>query len=287
MHHVKKAVIPAAGMGTRFLPATKVLPKEMLPIIDAPVIQYTVEEAAAAGIEDIIIVNGRGKRGIEDHFDQSFELEHFLEQKCQFESLKEIRRISEIANIHYIRQKEPLGLGHAILQASRHIGKEPFAVLLPDEIFQCKVPVIKQLVEFYEKTGANVLAVQSVNQQEVSGYGMIKHQPEVNGLMKIEDFVEKPKPEEAPSNLAIVGRYVVEPRLFKVLKKTAPGLKGEIQLTDALKELGKNRDIYAMQIKGKRYDVGNKLGYLKALVEFALARKDIGPEFREFIKGLK
>lgn len=287
MSIVKKAVIPAAGLGTRFLPVTKALPKEMLPIIDTPVIQYVIEEAVASGIKDIIIITGRGKRAIEDYFDQSFELEFFLNKKGQSETSRSLRRISDMADIHYIRQKEPLGLGHAVLQAGYHIGDEPFAILLGDEIFHGSVPVLKQLIECYEKTGASVLAVQPVEKSEINNYGIIKPHQEANGLIKVIDLVEKPDLKKAPSNLAIVGRYVIEPQIFDVLKNTAPGVNGEIQLTDALQNMMGIRDIFAIQIQGKRYDVGSKFGYLQATVEFGLAREDLGPQFRELLRKLK
>lgn len=287
MSQVKKAVIPAAGMGTRFLPATKVLPKEMLPIIDTPIIQYVVEEAVASGIEDIIIITGRGKRAIEDYFDRAVELEYFLQQKQQQEPLEQVRRISAMADIHYVRQKEPLGLGHAIFQAKKHVGNKPFAVLLGDEIFRGPVPATRQLIECFEQTGASTLAVRPVESGKVKSYGIIKPRKEENGLTKVLELVEKPDVDKAPSNLAIVGRYVIEPHIFDILANLRPGYNGEIQLTDALQQMTAKRDIYAMEIQGTRYDVGDKLGYLQATVEFALARGDIGEGFKELLASLK
>lgn len=280
---VKKAVIPVAGMGTRFLPATKALPKEMLPIIDRPIIHYVIEEAIAAGIEDIIIVTGRGKRAIEDYFDRSMELEYFLQQKGQTKSLEMICKISNLADIHYVRQKEPLGLGHAIYQAKRHVGSRPFAVLLGDEIFRGSEPAIKQLIDCYKTTGASTLAVRQVDSKQVGKYGIIKPQKTENGITKILELVEKPTPEKAPSNLAIVGRYVIEPQIFDILENIPPGYNGEIQLTDALQAMTATREIYAVEVSGARYDVGDQLGYLKAMVEFALEREDLGEKFIKYL----
>lgn len=286
LSRVKKAVIPAAGMGTRFLPATKVLPKEMLPIIDRPIIQYVIEEAIDAGIEDIIIVTGRGKRAIEDYFDRSLELEYFLQQKGQQNPLDMIRKISNLADIHYVRQKEPLGLGHAIYQAKRHVGNKPFAVLLGDEIFRSPVPATKQLIDSYKHTGASTLAVRQVAVDQVSKYGIIRPRKEESGLIKVLELVEKPPLEKAPSNLAIAGRYVIEPQIFDLLEKLPPGYNGEIQLTDALQALTSTRDIYAVEVTGKRYDVGDQFGYLKAAVEFALERDDLRDSFKDFLKEM-
>lgn len=286
MSRVKKAVIPAAGMGTRFLPATKALPKEMLPIIDRPIIQYVIEEAVAAGIEDIIIITGRGKRAIEDFFDRSLELEYFLQQKGQQNPLDMIRKISNLADIHYVRQKEPLGLGHAIYQAKRHVDNKPFAVLLGDEIFRSPVPATKQLIDCYKCTGASILAVRPVEVNQVSKYGIIRPHIEESGLIKVLELVEKPPLEKAPSNLAIIGRYVIEPQIFDILENISPGYNGEIQLTDALQALIPTRDIYAVEVRGNRYDVGDQLGYLKAMVEFALERDDLGKKFKEFLKEM-
>lgn len=284
MSRVKKAVIPAAGMGIRFLPATKALPKEMLPIIDTPIIQFVVEEAIAAGIEDIIIVTGRGKRAIEDHFDRSLELECFLEQKGQLNPLGMVRKISGLADIHYVRQKEPLGLGHAIYQAKRHIGNKPFAVLLGDEIFRGPAPATGQLIESYMRTGKSTLAVRPVPSDQINKYGVICPQNAENGLLKVSALVEKPDPEKAPSNLAIIGRYIINPQIFDILEQLPPGHNGEIQLTDALQIMIATQDIYAVKIRGSRYDVGDKLGYLKAVVEFALEREDLGKKFSGFLK---
>ena len=286
MSRVKKAVIPAAGMGTRFLPATKALPKEMLPIIDRPIIQYVIEEAVASGIEDIIIVTGRGKRAIEDYFDRSLELEYFLQQKGQQNPLDMIRKISNLADIHYVRQKEPLGLGHAIYQAKRHVDDKPFAVLLGDEIFRGTVPAAKQLIDCFKQTGSSTLAVHPVEASQVSKYGIIRPGEEENELITVLELVEKPPVEKAPSNLAIAGRYVIEPQIFDILENLPPGYNGEIQLTDALQVLTATRDIYAVEVKGKRYDVGDQLGYLKATVEFALERDDLGEKFKAFLKEM-
>ncbi|MFZ5641510.1 MAG: UTP--glucose-1-phosphate uridylyltransferase GalU [Bacillota bacterium] len=284
---VKKAVIPAAGMGTRFLPATKALPKEMLPIIDRPIIQYVIEEAIAAGIEDIIIVTGRGKRAMEDYFDRSLELEYFLQQKGQLEPLDMVRKISNLADIHYVRQKEPLGLGHAIYQAKRHVNDKPFAVLLGDEIFKGPEPAIKQLIECYRNTVASILAVRPVEDKQVSKYGIIRPQKEGRGLIKVLELIEKPPVDKAPSNLAIVGRYIIEPQIFDILETLPPGHNGEIQLTDALQVMSGTRDIFAAEIRGSRYDVGDVTGYLQATVKFALERNDLSETFRKFLLDLK
>lgn len=286
MNRVKKAVIPAAGMGIRFLPATKALPKEMLPLIDTPIIQFVVEEAIAAGIEDIIIVTGRGKRAIEDHFDRSLELEYFLEQKGQLNPLAMVRKVSGLADIHYVRQKEPLGLGHAIYQAKWHIGNKPFAVLLGDEIFRGTNPATGQLINSYMRTGNTTLAVRPVPLNQVNKYGVIRPGNTENGLLKVAGLVEKPAPEKAPSNLAIIGRYVINPQIFDILEQLSPGHNGEIQLTDALQIMTATQDIYAVETLGRRYDVGDKIGYLKAVVEFALERDDLGNKFSDFLKGL-
>jgi len=284
---ITKAVIPAAGLGTRFLPATKAQPKEMLPIVDKPAIQYIVEEAVASGIEDILIITGRGKRAIEDHFDRAVELELLLEEKGNGELLKMVREISNMADIHYIRQKEPKGLGHAIYCAKKFIGNEPFAVLLGDDIVRSEVPCLKQLINVYERYRVSILGVQEVKKEEVSRYGIVKIMDvNRNSVFEIEDLIEKPKPEEAPSNLAIMGRYILTPEIFEALGKTQPGAGGEIQLTDALKELRKKQSMFAYIFEGKRYDVGDKLGYLIATVEIALGRKDISNDFEEYLKSL-
>jgi UTP--glucose-1-phosphate uridylyltransferase len=273
-------------MGTRFLPATKALPKEMLPVIDTPIMQYVVEEAIASGIEDVIIVTGRGKKAIEDHFDQSFELEYYLQQKRQLHMLGMVQKISNLVDIHYIRQKEPLGLGHAIYQAKKHVGDEPFAVLLGDEIFRAPVPATKQLIDGYNRMGASILAVRPVEKHLVSHYGIIKPEKVEDGLIKVSELIEKPCEEKAPSNLAIIGRYIIEPQIFDILASIPPGYNGEIQLTDALQTLTATRDIFAVEVQGSRFDVGDKLGYLQATVEFALKRDDLREKFKEFLKQI-
>jgi len=284
---IKKAIIPAAGLGTRFLPATKAQPKEMLPIVDKPTIQYIVEEAVASGIEDILIITGRNKRAIEDHFDRAIELELALEKKNKQSLLKLVREISEMVNIHYIRQKEPRGLGHAIYCARSFIGSEPFAVLLGDDIVHSPTkPCLKQLIEVYERFRTTILGVQEVPHDQVSLYGIVAGKPVEEGIYKVEDLVEKPFREQAPSNIAILGRYILTPEIFDILKTTKPGAGGEIQLTDALKELAKHQVIYAYTFEGIRYDVGNKLGFLKATVEFALKQKDISGEFLKYLSDV-
>lgn len=281
---VKKAIIPAAGLGTRFLPATKAQPKEMLPIVDKPTIQYIVEEAVNSGLEDILIITGRGKRAIEDHFDKSYELEEELVKKNKKELLDYVQSISDMATIHYVRQKQPLGLGHAIYCAKKFIGKEPFAVLLGDDIVDSGEPCMLQMIKMFERYKTSIIGVQSVPDEDVSKYGIVKATNIYNGeLFKVDDMVEKPAREEAPSNLAIMGRYVIHPDIFDILENLPPGSGGEIQLTDALKELNKRQQIYAYTFKGKRYDVGDRLGYLIATVEFALKRDDIKEEFREYL----
>lgn len=285
---VRKAIIPAAGLGTRFLPATKAQPKEMLPIVDKPTIQYIIEEAAASGIEDIIIVTGRGKRAIEDHFDRSFELEDVLAQKEKEEELAEIRAIAEIANIHYIRQKEPRGLGHAIWCARKFIGNEPFAVLLGDDIVVNPKPCLKQLIEVHERYHASVVGVQQVDMQDISKYGVVKPKgAEIEkGLVHVEDFVEKPKQELAPSNYAIMGRYILRSEIFDILEHQNPGAGGEIQLTDAIKALNEHQAVLAYDFEGDRYDVGDKFGFIRATVEFALRRDDLRKEVLDYIHEL-
>lgn len=285
---VKKAIIPAAGLGTRFLPATKAQPKEMLPIVDKPTIQYIIEEAVASGIEDIIIISGRGKRAIEDHFDKSYELEERLEQKQDLETLEAVRSISKLANIHYIRQKEPLGLGHAIGCASAFIGNDPFAVLLGDDIVVSEKPCLKQLIDVYEEYHTAVIGAHSVPWENVSKYGIID--PENRGEMKgrasfVRDLVEKPEAEEAPSNLAIMGRYILTPEIFSILETLAPGKDNEIQLTDALKELNQKQEVVAYNFEGKRYDVGNKFGFMEATIDFALDRPDLKASVLEYMKA--
>ncbi|WP_456456344.1 UTP--glucose-1-phosphate uridylyltransferase GalU [Thermovibrio sp.] len=281
---VKKAVIPVAGLGTRFLPATKAQPKEMLPLVDKPVIQYIVEEAVKAGIEQIIFITGRHKRAIEDHFDRNLELERALEEKGKRELLKTVKEISEIADFIFIRQKEPKGLGHAVLTAEPAVGNEPFAVLLGDDVMVGEKPAIGELIEVFKKFNCPVLGLQEVPREEVSSYGIAGGRPVEEDLIKVDSLVEKPSPAEAPSNYAIAGRYVLTPDIFTVLRRTKPGKGGEIQLTDAIAELAKERAVYGRIIKGKRYDTGNKLGFLEATVDFALMRDDLREPFLKFLK---
>lgn len=283
---VRKAVIPAAGLGTRFLPATKATPKEMLPIVDKPTIQYIVEEALAAGIEDILVITGRSKRAIEDHFDRSIELEMNLKEHGKEKELEVVRKISDI-RIHYIRQKEPRGLGHAILCAQQFIGDEPFAVLLGDDVVDAKVPALKQLIDVYEKTGSSVLGVQEVPLEKVSSYGIVaSHATDEPRTFTVSDMVEKPAVEDAPSRLAVLGRYVINPEIFAILEKTEPGRGGEIQLTDALKVLAEQQTMYAYNFEGSRYDVGDKQGFLEATVEIALKRPDLRDKFLTYLQGI-
>lgn len=289
MQKVRKAIIPAAGLGTRFLPATKAQPKEMLPIVDKPTIQYIIEEAVASGIEDIIIVTGRGKRAIEDHFDKSYELEETLAKKAKYDLLEEVQGISKLANIHYIRQKEPLGLGHAISCASRFIGNEPFAVLLGDDIVHSSSsPCLKQLVDVYERYNSSVIGVQQVPEEDVSKYGVISiNQNGIEeGVYHINDLVEKPKKEEAPSNYAIMGRYILRPEIFSILENLTPGAGGEIQLTDAIKKLNELQMVVGYEFEGNRYDVGDKFGFIKATVEFALEREDLQLQVMDYLKQI-
>jgi UTP--glucose-1-phosphate uridylyltransferase len=286
---VKKAIIPAAGLGTRFLPATKAQPKEMLPIVDKPTIQYIVEEAIASGIEDIIIISGRGKRAIEDHFDKSYELEETLRQKEKFTVLKEVQDISNMANIHYIRQKEPKGLGHAISVAKNFIGDEPFAVLLGDDIVESRdTPCLKQLINVFDRYNSSVVGVQPVPVQDVSKYGIISSlTTEIeDGVIHVKDLIEKPSIEEAPSNKAIMGRYILRPEIFEILEKLPPGSGNEIQLTDAIRELNKSQVVLACEFSGTRYDVGDKLGFVKATVDFALNRDDLKEEMLNYLEHL-
>lgn len=282
---VRKAIIPAAGLGTRFLPATKAQPKEMLPVVDKPTIQYIVEEAIASGIEDIIIISGRGKRAIEDHFDKSYELEETLRKKEKFELLEEVQAISNMANIYYVRQKEPRGLGHAISCASHFIGNEPFAVLLGDDIVTSEKPCLKQLIEVYERYNSSVVGVQPVADEEVSKYGIVapKTSEIEPGVIHVADLVEKPSQEEAPSNYAIMGRYVLRPEIFDILETLPPGAGGEIQLTDAIKKLNEEQIVLAYEFSGKRYDVGDKLGFIKATIDFAIQRDDLKEEVLNYI----
>jgi len=285
---IKKAVIPAAGLGTRFLPATKAQPKEMLPIVDKPTIQYIVEEAISAGIESIIIITGRGKRNIEDHFDKSYELESELKRKGNTSLLSMVEDISQLINVFYVRQKEAKGLGHAISCARDFVGNEPFAVLLGDDVVVSEKPAIGQLMEVYEKKNAAVLGVQRINKADVDKYGIIDPANDINGgrLHDVKDLVEKPSSDEAPSNLAILGRYIITPEIFDILAVQQPGKNGEIQLTDALKTLTSSQGMYAYEFEGKRYDVGDKLGFLKATVEFALSREDLSQSFRAYLKNV-
>ena len=285
---IKKAVIPAAGLGTRFLPATKAQPKEMLPIVDKPTIQYIVEEAINAGIESILIITGRGKRNIEDHFDKSYELESELKRKGNTSMLSMVEDISQLVNVFYVRQKEAKGLGHAIGCARDFVGKEPFAVLLGDDVVVSQKPAIGQLMEVYEQHGASVLGVQRVDSDVVDKYGIIdpSNGIGVGRLHGVKDLVEKPHIDEAPSNLAILGRYIITPEIFDILAKQQPGKGGEIQLTDALKTLMDTQDMYAYEFEGKRYDVGDKLGFLKATVEFALNRDDLSKQFGAYLKNI-
>jgi UTP--glucose-1-phosphate uridylyltransferase len=283
---VHKAIIPAAGLGTRFLPATKAQPKEMLPIVDKPTIQFIVEEAVASGIEDIIIVTGRSKRAIEDHFDKSVELEEDLKKNKKEELLAQVQAVSNLVNIHYIRQKEPKGLGHAIYCAKTFIGNEPFAVLLGDDIVKSETPCLKQLIQIYDQYKTSVLGVQRVPGSEVSKYGIVAGEKVGERVYRVNDMIEKPEPEQAPSDIAILGRYIISPAIFKHLENTKPGKNGEIQLTDALKELMKDEALHAYDFIGKRYDVGNKIGFLQANVEFALERDDLKDEFKAWLKQI-
>jgi UTP--glucose-1-phosphate uridylyltransferase len=285
MNTIKKAIIPCAGLGTRFLPATKAQPKEMLPVFDRPAIQYIVEEALSAGIEDMVIVTGRGKQAIENHFDKSFELEHYLREKNQYQLLNKIERISELADIFYVRQKEPLGLGHALYCARTYLN-EPFAVFLADDLIYSEKPAISQLMEAYAKYKTIILAVEEVPKEKISSYGIIKAKEIEKNIFKVEDLIEKPKSEDAPSNLGVVGRYILLPEIFQIIPKLAKGKNGEIQLTDALKVFNKSKPIYAVKIKGKRYDTGEKLGYIEATIEYALRDKDIGGKLRNYLKNI-
>ena len=284
---VKKAIIPAAGLGTRFLPATKAQPKEMLPIVDKPTIQYIVEEAVASGIEEILIITGKNKRAIEDHFDKSVELENELESKGKKDLLKIARDISNLANIYYIRQKEPKGLGHAISCARTFVGNEPFAVMLGDDVVDSRKPCLKQLMDCYNQYKTTIVGVQKVNHNDVYKYGIIDAMHIEDNVYKVKDMVEKPKLEEAPSDMAILGRYIITPEIFNVLSNTKPGKGGEIQLTDALKALMQSEAMYACAFEGRRYDVGDKLGFLEATVEYALKRRGINGQFAAYLKELQ
>jgi UTP--glucose-1-phosphate uridylyltransferase len=284
---VRTAVFPAAGLGTRFLPATKAQPKEMLPLVDKPMIQYVVEEAVAAGLNRVSIVTGRGKRAIEDHFDSAVELEFYLQERGKWEELAQIKTISDLASVSYVRQKEPLGLGHAILCAQPLVGDEPFAVFLGDDIIVADPPCISQLLAVYEQHGDPVLAVKQVPRAQLSRYGVIRGTPVAENVYLVDDLVEKPAPEAAPSDLAIIGRYVLTPDVFPILAETAPDHRGEIQLTDAMRRLRTRRAIYAVRFTGHHFDTGEKLGFLKATVDMALARPDLGDAFRDYLRSVK
>ncbi len=283
---VTKAVIPAAGLGTRFLPATKAQPKEMLPVVDTPAIQYVVEEAARAGLDDVLIVTGRGKRSIEDHFDRSVELERFLEAKGSFDDLKMVEAIADVAAIHYIRQGDPLGLGHAVSVSEPHVDGQPFAVLLGDDIIHPSMPLLEEMLRVYERYGRSVIAVMEVPRKDIAFYGCIEAEFVDESLARVVSIVEKPSPDEAPSNLAVIGRYLLTPDIFEALRHTEPGRGGEIQLTDAINLLAREQAVFAYRFDRGRYDVGNKLDYLKATVEFAIERDDVGPDFRDWLGQL-
>ncbi len=283
---IRKAVIPAAGLGTRFLPATKSQPKEMLPLVDKPAIQYVVEEAVNAGIDDILIITGRSKRSLEDHFDRSLELEYSLEASKKEEALEEVRAIARLANIHYVRQGEALGLGHAVNMARRHVGNEPFAVLLGDDVMHETSTVLSDMIAASERTGKSVIALKDVERSEISSYGCADATVEDGSLVRINGIVEKPDADEAPSTLAVMGRYVLTPEIFDILDKTAPGKGGEIQLTDALATLITGSGLYGWTFTKGRFDIGKKIDYLKATVELALERPDLGPEFRTFLQEI-
>ncbi|MBQ3225508.1 MAG: UTP--glucose-1-phosphate uridylyltransferase GalU [Clostridia bacterium] len=285
MATIRKAVIPAAGLGTRFLPATKAVPKEMIPIVDKPTIQYIIEEAAASGITDLLIITSRTKKCIEDHFDKSYELETELEKSGKTAVLEEMKQIRSMMNIQYVRQAEPKGLGHAIYCAKSFVGNEPFAVLLGDDVvYNAEKPCLSQMIEMYDKYRASVLGVQSVPESEVNKYGIVSGEQIADRMWRVHDMVEKPKREEAPTNVAVLGRYIITPEIFTHLENTKPGAGGEIQLTDALKTLAKEQEMYAYDFIGRRYDVGNKMGFLEATVEYALRRKDLSEEFMKYLK---
>jgi len=283
---IRKAVFPAAGLGTRFLPATKAQPKEMLPLVDKPIIQYGVEEALASGVDNIILVTGRGKNAIEDHFDVSVELETFLESRGKKDLLAEIRKISNLINFSYVRQGEPLGLGHAVLVTRNLVGDEPFAVILGDDVIDARPPALQQMINVFDQVHGPVLAVERVPREEVSAYGIIDAEEVRPGVFRIRDLVEKPSRDEAPSNLAIIGRYILTPDIFPALAETATDRTGEIQLTNGLRRLLKHRELYACQVDGVRHDTGNKLGFLKAVVYFALRRPDLADAFRDYLRTI-
>ncbi len=286
---VRKVVFPAAGLGTRFLPATKAQPKEMLPLVDKPIIQYGVEEAVQSGVENIIIVTGRGKNAIEDHFDVNIELESFLQQRGKMDQLEEIRKISNMINVAYVRQGEPLGLGHAVLVTADLVGEEPFAVILADDVIDANPPALKQMITVFEQVGGPVLAVERVPADQVSSYGIVDVVPSADlgkGIYEVRDLVEKPSQDEAPSNLAIIGRYLLTPDIFPALRATASDRTGEIQLTNGLRKLVQQRKIFACEINGVRHDTGNKLGFLKAVVYFAMKRPDLAEPFSAYLASL-
>ncbi len=283
---IRKAVFPAAGLGTRFLPATKAQPKEMLPLVDKPVIQYVIEEAVASGIDNIIIVTGRGKNAIEDHFDVSYELEKTLELRGKTDLLRQVRAISDMIQVSYVRQKEALGLGHAILAARELVGREPFAVFLGDDVIEAETPCMAQMIAWFDKHQSSLLAVEKIDPSRSKDYGIIKGKDIGDSVYRVEDLVEKPSPDAAPSNLAIIGRYILVPEVFEFLEQTGKDAGGEIQLTNGLRAMLSSYPLHAYRFQGKRYDTGNKLGFLKATVEFALRRSDLGKEFREYLKGL-
>jgi len=283
---VRKAVVLAAGYGTRLLPATKAQPKEALPLVDKPIIQYTVEEAAASGLDEVIIVTSSGKRAVEDHFDRSLELEQALLAKGDHKRLEEIRRITDLAHIVYVRQKEQRGIGDAVLTVRKVVGDEPFVLFFPDDVIVADVPVARQLLNVFEAHGGSVLAVEEVPREDVESYGIVDGEPVGEGVYRVRGLVEKPKPEEAPSNLGIVGRYVLTPEIFDVLARTPPGKAGEIQITDGLALLLRQQPMFAYQFQGRRYDTGRPVGLIKASVELALRRPDIGPELRRYLRGL-
>ena len=284
---VRKAVFPAAGLGTRFLPATKASPKEMLPLVDKPLIQYVVEEAVVSGIESVIIVTGRGKTAIEDHFDVSFELESLLRDRGKDQDLKQVRAISDLARVSYVRQREALGLGHAVLQARDLVGDEPFAVMLADDVIDSEKPALRQLLDVYEKYDAPVVATMHVAGEAISRFGVLDVDEVEEGVYRVKDMVEKPPPAQAPSDLAIIGRYVFTPDIFDEIEETKPGAIGEIQITDAMRSLLKKRDFYAVRFEGTRYDAGDKLGFLIATVEFGLKHSELADEFRDYLRSLK
>ena len=286
MTSVTKAVIPAAGLGTRFLPATKAQPKEMLPVVDRPAIQYVVEEAVKAGIDDILIITGRGKRSLEDHFDRNFELEHQLHEKGKSEDLIEIRELADLADIHYVRQGEALGLGHAVSTARKHVGNHPFVVMLGDDIMVDDAQLLTSMISAYEEQQASVIALLEVPHADIGSYGCVRPEAVSDRLVKVLDIVEKPDPSVAPSDLAVVGRYVLTPEVFDALEEVEPGYGGEIQLTDALAKLVRTQGVYGYTFDQGRYDIGMKIDYLRATVEIALQRDDLGPAFREFLKDL-